>query len=632
MKKFLILICAVLCANVLLAQQVAIYPLRYTINNGEATVTMVESGHPGNIVIPDYITDNGTNYPVTKIAGGLFKQNTTITSIEIGKNVREIGKQAFFQTNNLSTIIFHSTTPPDMGNNNTFHQHPQLSITIPYGSNYSSIFGGQGLNASNLDNIIGCIDEGTTVTITGTETIYSDPDLENGELHINSLIINGTLIIAEGGQLINESGKSLVIGQNAQLINKSDTPVNVMMEVETPILRTDRWSFVGAPFNSYKLEAIKEGSQDVSVSLFDYNTGNWSNDWATIENYVGAGEGFFLWSFAAEPTIFTTKPANSDNQYYLNNGDVTVQKNVTGDESTGRWIALANPYPAKLSIDAFVDNNNSIQGQGVYVLTNTVNGEYQTWDYIENGDINICQGFFVNLTNGSNAITFTKTQLTNYSGNQKTSKIKREKEYIRFAMIESERESEILFAHNEDAEQEYDIFDANKLFSPMEIAEPYLVTNNIALVKEEVKALPYTAELNVKSYENKEVTFRANNIPEGINVYLFDNEEIIKMNGGIEYTTDITAGENANRFKLLVRKQARIENPIVKDVTIKNDNRNVKVQSDVTNLRIEVYNSLGRKVFETTNYNFTLNQVPAGAYMIKAFNNQVRKTQKIVVE
>ena len=632
MKKFLILICAVLCANVLSAQQVVISPLRYTISDGEATVAKVESGHPANIVIPDYITYNGTNYPVTKIAGGLFKQNNTITSIEIGKNVREIGKQAFFQNTNLSTIIFHSTTPPNMGNNNTFHQHSQLSITIPYGSNYSSIFGNQGLNASNLDNIIGCIEEGTTVTITGTDTIYSEPGLVNNKLHINSLIINGTLIIAEGGQLINESGKPLVIGQNAQLINKSNTPVNVMMEVETPILPTDRWSFVGAPFNGYKLEAIKEGSHDVSVSLFDYNTGNWSNDWATIENYVGAGEGFFLWSFAAEPTIFTTKPANSDNQYYLNNGDVTVQKNVTGDASTGRWMALANPYPAKLSIDAFVDTNNSIQGQGVYVLTNTVNGEYQTWNYIENGDINICQGFFVNLTNGSNAIKFTKTQLTNYSSNQNTSKIKREKEYIRFAMIEGERESEILFAHNEDAEQEYDIFDANKLFSPMEIAEPYLVTNNIALVKEEVKTLPYTAELNVKSYENKEVTFRANNIPEGINVYLFDNEEIIKMNGGIEYTTDITAGENANRFKLLVRKQARIENPIVKDITINNDNRNVKIQSDVTNLRIEVYNSLGRKVFETTNYNFTLNQVPAGAYMIKTFNNQVRKTQKIVIE
>jgi hypothetical protein len=82
----------------------------------------------------------------------------------------------------------------------------------------------------------------------------------------------------------------------------------------------------------------------------------------------------------------------------------------------------------------------------------------------------------------------------------------------------------------------------------------------------------------------------------------------------------------------LVKKQARIENPIVKDITINNDNRNVKVQSDATNLRIEVYNSLGRKVFETTNYNFTLNQVPAGAYMIKAFNNKASKTQKIVVE
>ena len=68
------------------------------------------------------------------------------------------------------------------------------------------------------------------------------------------------------------------------------------------------------------------------------------------------------------------------------------------------------------------------------------------------------------------------------------------------------------------------------------------------------------------------------------------------------------------------------------DITITNSNRLVNVASKQTDLRIEVYNALGQRVFATNDYNFTLNEVSAGAYMVKAFNNKVSKTQKIVVE
>ncbi|MBO7225284.1 MAG: T9SS type A sorting domain-containing protein, partial [Bacteroidales bacterium] len=44
------------------------------------------------------------------------------------------------------------------------------------------------------------------------------------------------------------------------------------------------------------------------------------------------------------------------------------------------------------------------------------------------------------------------------------------------------------------------------------------------------------------------------------------------------------------------------------------------------------YNALGQKVLSTKDRNFTLNQVSAGAYLIKAFNNKASKTQKILVK
>ena len=203
---------------------------------------------------------------------------------------------------------------------------------------------------------------------------------------------------------------------------------------------------------------------------------------------------------------------------------------------------------------------------------------------------------------------------------------------MRLVINDGERENELLFTQNEEANAKYDLFDANKLFSPMEITEPYFVTEGIALVKEEVNTLPYTANLNIRNYQIKEVTISIDNIPEGVNVFLLDNGQDIKMNGGVEYTTTITEGENADRFQLLVKKQQRIERVKDNQITIKNNNRQITITSDITNLNIEVYNNLGQKVFATIDYNFTLDQVPAGSYVVKAYQGLLTQSQKIVIK
>jgi hypothetical protein len=199
-------------------------------------------------------------------------------------------------------------------------------------------------------------------------------------------------------------------------------------------------------------------------------------------------------------------------------------------------------------------------------------------------------------------------------------------------MIDQEREIEVLFAQNEEAQEGYDRFDANKLFSPYEIAEPYFITNNIALVKEEVNTLPYYATMNVRSYENKEVKFKANYIPEGYSLSLIDGEETIDLLQGQEYSTLVSRGENANRFKLLIKKSVGLNDVEELEVNITNDNRLVNITTSEKDLQIEVYNALGQRVFATKDFNFSLNNVSAGAYMIKAFNNKASKTQKIVVK
>lgn len=473
------------------------------------------------------------------------------------------------------------------------------------------------------------------------------PEGNIGEVTIQAghiVELTNTLYVTSACQFINKG--VLRIKQTGELISETTFPG--VVEIETAELPTDKWSFIGAPLKDeggkYKLESIVRGTRDIAVSMFDYTTGTWStgeNEWATVETEVEAGEGFFAWSFEQEPTIFTTYGDTWDSEnevrieysssihptYKLNNGSVTVNKTLNGSYDEAYWVALANPYTFKLDMGEFLSDQSDIQGGVYYRLTYNADNE-PVWQTLDDGYINLTEGFFVNFETGENKeISFYKSQ--RYTGAKKSIA---KRDYLKLIMIEGENESELLFAHNDEANQEYDIFDANKMFSPSEVSEPYFVTDGKALVKEEVGKLPYTATMNVRSYTDKEVKFVADNIPEGYVVFLLDNGQDIRMTNGTEYTTNVTEGENENRFQLLVKKQERIERATSNEIVIKNDNRQVTVQSQITNLNIEVYNSVGQKVFETKDYNFTLTDLPSGAYLVKAFYGRVAQTAKIVIQ
>lgn len=468
----------------------------------------------------------------------------------------------------------------------------------------------------------------------------------------HSLTLSGSCRISNEGVL--------KITSQGELINTTGNNVGGIIEVETPQKDMDKWTFIGAPFENYKLECIKPVSgSDISVSLYDYVNNKWSDEWALYDEEVGRGDGYFAWPFykgvvtyttygdlfvwnaeGTSGTIMTSYDFSQPAKYQLNNAETfTITKeNLQGDASTGRWMALSNPYPAKLSISKFAAANNNIQGQGIYRLTDrdtTVNGkEVQAYDYVvTSGDIAMTEGFFVNLASGSSSVTFSKDQLTNNPNPTTQSKSQvAPREFVELSLVKGNHKSKLYFAHNQEAEQNYDIFDANKLFAIGEIAEPYFVTEGIALVKEEVKELPYYATMNVRSYKDDTVSFVVKNIPKDMSVFIIDNEEEIKMSEDVAYTTLILEGENTDRFQVLFKKASVIEDAKDSEITITNTNRLVRVESTQTDLRIEVYNALGQKVFATNDYNFTLNEVSAGTYMIKAYNRITTQTAKIVVE
>lgn len=611
MKKIILGLLSFLLVIPVLGQTYTIGNLTYNVTNNTKNEVEV-TGSATNLVIVDIpatITTTGdVTYTVTSIGKHAFKDNNIITSVIIPATVTSIGQQAFQGCTNLKDIVCLSSTPPSISSQGAggFSGVSGVTLHIPleYKDNYTSWSMGQ--------------NGFPTVSTTDLRVQQTDGVVELE----NSLTLSGNTTLTNNGVIR--------ITYGAELINKTNNNIGGIVEVETPNLSTNQWHFLGAPFNGYKLEAIKKGTKDVSVSMFDYSTGAWSEEWATIEDTVGAGEGFFLWSFAGEPTVFTTYgdgeleyDVTQTPAYSLNNDDVEVRKTLRTNQ--GNWMALANPYPFKLSVTEFLKDQTGVQGNCVYTLN--ASGAFVSTAEV----LNVIEGFFVNFENsGSQVATFNKEQryLSQTSGKKSLSK----QDFIRLKMNDGDYESEVLFAHNEEAKQNYDRFDANKMFALTQITEPYFVTDGNALVKEEVNSLPYTATLNVKSFSSKEVTFRLEDIPEDIVVFLLDNGQDIKMNGGVEYTTTVSEGENENRFQLLVKNVRKFTEIGDLEVSIISNNREVSVNTDSKDLTIKVYDALGREVFATKDYKFTLNDVPAGAYMIKAYNKKVTKTGKIIIE
>lgn len=475
----------------------------------------------------------------------------------------------------------------------------------------------------------------------GNTTTWQDGRIPNGigTITINNgvtVTLDRTLVLTEDYTLTNNG--TLLINKG-ELVNTTDN--NNLGNVRISFTATqNKWKFIGAPFTSvqdskYRLESIEPVSgSDVAVVLYDYQSGAWSNDWATINNRVPQAEGFFAWPFY-NGTITFNNDYNKDNRvdYSLNNSEITVTRDVitsTSSNPNGNWMSLANPYPATLDIARFLSDNSDAGLQGG--VTYNFNGS--TFD-IKNGtsgSLPVCEGFFVNFSSdGNRSVTFHKTQMTSYPSGNNTKSKTAQNPWIEMSLVNKIDKVKFFFVRNPLAEQGYDKYDANKLFATTGVAEPYFVTDGMNLVKEEVKELPYYATLNVRSEQDTLMTFVADKIPEGYRVSLIDGEQTIEMNEGSRYETNISAGENADRFKLLIQNNVGLNQVSQTDITITNSNRHVAISAEAIS-NVEVFNALGQRVYQTKASTFTLSGVQSGVYVVRVSTAKGTKSQKIVVE
>ena len=439
---------------------------------------------------------------------------------------------------------------------------------------------------------------------------YSSND-ETIETHgYTAMVIDNKITMRAGGDAIPANIQKVVITENGSIINQSGQVITNAV-IQKPV-KGGQWNFIGLP--------IAASEQGIGISplanvegdiwALQYRQGGWDGNYLrwneTSKSYIKEGEGIFAWP---------------DADYTLNIDGTLVNGDVTRIAVEQNFVALANPYPAAIKIADLV-TLDGVQGQVCYIYNGT------SYDTPNTGTIPVGTGFFLNTAAN---ITLTPSMIDGYTTTTAKS-TPAERDFLTVSVSTDGYKVPVMFAKNEAATAEYDIFDANKMFGDGSVAEPYLICNDIDLCKEEVNALPYTATMNIKSGEAQSVEIIAENIPEGYSLTLIDNEGEIAMNQGDTYTVEIASGENADRFKLKIgEKNVSITDiEAAEELNIRNNNRNIIIEGG-KNVKAEVYNTLGQKVYETTKRNFTLEGIEAGAYVVKVQSGNAVQSHKMII-
>lgn len=100
-------------------------------NSKKRTVEVAKSTKAEKVTIPDKITFLGKDYKVIGIADNAFAKNKKIKKITLGKNIKTIGKQAFFKCKNLKQVTIRSTVLKKVGSKAFYGNAKALKVQAP---------------------------------------------------------------------------------------------------------------------------------------------------------------------------------------------------------------------------------------------------------------------------------------------------------------------------------------------------------------------------------------------------------------------------------------------------------------------------------------------------------------------
>lgn len=164
------------------AIDVEIGGIHYILDKSAKTASVTYTGdewygsdYVGDIVIPDAITYDGTNYSVTAIGNKAFYISSSLTYISIPNSVTSIGDMAFYNCSSLTSIVIpNSVTSIGKG---AFRKCSRLtSVVIPNSvTSIGSIafYECSRLTSVSIGNSVTSIGEGAFEGCTGLKDVYA---------------------------------------------------------------------------------------------------------------------------------------------------------------------------------------------------------------------------------------------------------------------------------------------------------------------------------------------------------------------------------------------------------------------------------------------------------------------------
>ena len=457
------------------------------------------------------------------------------------------------------------------------------------------------------------------------------------------------LIVKKEGVFANATIK---VEEGGSFVNTTSSNVKGVIEKR---LHGGIWNFIGlsgyenlAPLRNRLLrENQSENTGNTGNEIlkfwalgYDYEQSKWDEDnYLYWEDNIAPGAGILVYTNGDNILVEIGQNRDDQGNETMKNFENLEQVSHTF-QSCGPWVALANPYPAVMDARRLMNEigTQNIQGQGIYVRE----AKSYDWTFVtheeNNKQINAAQGFFVKFsgeTTQNRTITLSKTMLANYpqqNAKSQSKSVSGAGEFLRVSVASEGYRVPVMYRQNDAASAEYDIFDADKLFGSGTVAEPYFALGERMLCKQEADSTHFVADLNIRSEQSRSVEIIAEYIPEGYTLSLIDANNETVMNQDDVYTADIARGDNEGRFKLVINKNnVSIEDVAnVEEINFYNNNRQITISGGNIKL-VQVYNTLGQKVYETKQRTFTLDEVASGTYIVNVQTDETSFSNKIVV-
>lgn len=417
-------------------------------------------------------------------------------------------------------------------------------------------------------------------------------------------------------------------------------------------LYVGKWNLIGLSTYNQTLASLynyADTSFKTFVKEFDYITNNWSTTTTQgVNTKFEIGEGILVMpNYSLDDRLIIKSRIVSKGVLY---NDTTYQvPNPT--TSAGRFVSLANNYPASLTVtqnDPPISGNTAglIQGNLVYIY----DADSGKWNNNFNTNVRVTsikpgEGFFIAASSTGGNFLFEKSQIRNTSGAKNL--IKSDLIYVQAIVDNNIRESFLEF--NEETDNAFDFNDGLMLFGNnynsvepyFTISTPEINDSTTQLIKDAFSSLPYTTELNLRSQKSNEVTLNFSNIPDDIHVYLIDS--LLKtaqyLNQESDYNLIVGAGDNKDRLFIEFshyKKDIRdfFKKEVNSWINIWNNDNTLYIEGKEL-LRFDIFDIMGNKVvqgkIDYDNYQVKLN-LRQGIYIVKAYSKIGYTSKKISVQ